>query len=399
MGRKRVSGGARSDQDAGHRLKVKPRGNKLYIVGTLSVRGQRIRVRRSTGIDRGSLRAEEWADAIRIKTENEILDQIVYGKKPPVSLARVAADYIVGTDPGPTDLRNLDELLAKLGHRPIGDITAEEINEFYKKRFPPGRTVASRRRHQASLRAVYGFADDNQIIDAIPKWDRPKDRRNKRRAKGRAITKMFFPGEAELLIRCAAWHARPIMATEYGTGARTSSVIYLPKEMFVLIPGRGRVHFPETKNGNAYSRPLPDYAVEILLAWLGTRSDRHPAMFLTDKGLPYAKRHGRGGQIDWSFKTARQRCVTEMIRLGHVDRARVMARATPHWFRHNLANRLRRELRWDAKLIGEAGMWEDEQVPAEFYIGDESEYIEQGLRSLEFGTKLTQSQQLRKMVK
>ncbi len=157
-----------------------------------------------------------------------------------------------------------------------------------------------------------------------------------------------------------------------------------------MTPGRGRVHFPETKNGNAYSRPLHDYAVGVLLEWLDTRNDGHAEMFLTDKGRPYVMRVGHGGHIEAAYNAAKARCVAGMVEMGMKDRARVIAASTPHWFRHNFANRLRRELGWDSKLIAVAGMWEDDQVVGDHYLGDESDIIEEGLRRVEFGKSLTQ---------
>ncbi len=68
----------------------------------------------------------------------------------------------------------------------------------------------------------------------------------------------------------------------------------------------------------------------------------------------------------------------------------MIAASTPHWFRHNFANLLRREKGWDKKMIAEAGMWEDDQVVGDHYLGDESDIIEEGVRSLEFGKSLTQ---------
>ena len=98
-----------------------------------------------------------------------------------------------------------------------------------------------------------------------------------------------------------------------------------------------------------------------------------------------------GGHIEAAYNAARDRCVGKLIEVGMEDRARVVGASTPHWFRHNFANRLRREMGWDSKMIAEAGMWEDDQVVGDHYLGDESDIIEEGIRSLEFGTSLTQA--------
>ena len=361
------------------------RGGVYHITGTIRVGKRSQRVRESTGIDRSAPGARELAEARRIRREAEILEALVRGRKLPVPFAAVAGDYLETHNPGAADLRNIGELLVSFGTLGVHEIKRADIEDFYSRRFP-GQTAATVRRHMASLRAVLGHGVEMEALEYVPHWKRPEVPKRK----GKSMSKCFLPGEAELLIDCAAPHAKPIMVVEYCTGTRTGAAIHLRKENFVLTYGRGRVVFPETKNGNAYSRPLHDYAVRGLLDWLETRNDHYSEMFLTDKGRPYVERIGHGGHIEAAYRAARERCVVRMIELGMEDRARVIANSTPHWFRHNFANRLRREKGWDKKRIAEAGMWEGEQVVGDHYLGDESDIIEEGVRSLEFGKSLTQ---------
>ena len=383
MGREGISGPKKRPDRRG--LKVKVRGGVYHLAGTIRVGRRSQRVRESTGIDRSAPGARDLAEARRIRREAEILEALVHGRKPPVPFAAVAGDYLEAHDPGPADLRNIGELLVAFGTMGVHEIDRPGIEHFYKRRFP-GRAAATVRRHMASLRAVLGHGVKQGALEYVPQWTRPEVAKRK----GKSISKRFLPGEAELLIDSAAPHVRPIMALEYCTGTRTGAAVHLLKENFVLAFGRGRVHFPETKNGNSYSRALHDYAVGVLLTWLETRDDDHPEMFLTDKGRPYVVRIGHGGHIEAAYNAARDRCVARLIEMDMDDRARVIAASTPHWFRHNFANRLRREKGWDSKMIAVAGMWEDEQVVGDHYLGDESDIIEEGVRSLEFGKSLTQ---------
>ncbi len=383
MGRERISGTKKRDRQRG--LQVKARGGVYHLTGTLRVGTRSQRVRESTGIDRSAPGARELAESRRIRREAEILEALVHGRKLPIPFAAVAGDYLEAHNPGAADLRNIGELLTAFGTLGTHEIERDGIEAFYSRRFP-GQAAATVRRHMASLRAVLGHGVEMGALEYVPHWSRPKVTKRK----GKSMSKRFLPGEAELLIDCAPPHVRPIMAVEYCTGTRTGAVIHLSKECFLLTRGRGRVLFPETKNGNAYSRPLHDYAVGILLDWLETRNDGHAEMFLTDKGRPYVMRVGHGGHIEAAYNAAKARCVARMIEMGMVDRARVIAASTPHWFRHNFANRLRRELGWDSKLIAVAGMWEDDQVVGDHYLGDESDIIEEGLRRVEFGKSLTQ---------
>ncbi len=383
MGREGLSSPKKRPDRRG--LKVKVRGGVYHITGTIRVGKRSQRVRESTGIDRSAPGARELAESRRIRREVEILEALVHGRKPHVPFAAVAGDYLEKHDPGPADLRNISELLVAFGTLGVHEMGRADIETFYSRRFP-GQAAATVRRHMASLRAVLGHGVKMEVLEFIPPWKRPEVPKRK----SKSISKRFLPGEAELLIDCAAPHARPIMAVEYCTGTRTGAAIHLRKENFVLAFDRGRVVFPETKNGNAYSRPLHDYAVGVLLAWLETRNDHLPEMFLTDKGRPYVVRIGHGGHIEAAYNAARDRCVARLIEMGMEDRARVMAASTPHWFRHNFANRLRRDLGWDKKRIAEAGMWEEDQVVGDHYLGDESDIIEDGVRGLEFGKSLTQ---------
>ena len=378
MGREGLPGAAKRRHRRGLRVKTHANGT-LYLSGTIRVRGDSVRIRKSTGLHRDDPGAPERAEEIRRQVEAEVQDQVIHGVRPSVRFARAAADYVLSAKPGKTDLDNLEDLIAAFGETLLTELDRVTIEAFYARRFPEA-APATKRRHMATLRAVFGSAVDTGLLAAVPFWTRPKVPRRK----GRHIGKRFLAGEAELLIESAAAHARPMMAVAYATGARTGSVIHLLREHFLLAAGRARVFFPETKNGHAYSRPLPDYVVGILRAWLDARRDRHPQMFLTDKARPYARRPGHGGHLDAAFKAARTRCVAKLIAGGLEDRARVIGQATPHWFRHNLANRLRQDLRWDAKRIAEAGMWEDPRTVEDFYLGDEPEEIETALRALPY---------------
>ncbi len=390
MGRNTVSSAESRHQGRGHGLKVVARGQKLYLYGTLRVHGSSNRIRRSTGLDCRSDENWELAEAIRIKTERQLLDQVVHGIPPSTSFARVVKAYIRARNqegngkPGAADLRNLTELIDAFGELQISQLTGTDIRAFYDRRFA-GLSAATRRRHENTLNAVLVFAGANGYLASLPTWQRTPVRSSKKQ--GRNSQKYFLPGEAELLIDCAAPHLKPIMACLYVTGARVGQTVNLKKVHFrdLARRGLGSVHFPDTKNDNAYTRPLHDYAVAIITEWLKSRDDGHPEMFLTNCGKPYLRRRGSGGQITTGFKTARERCVTRMKEMGLHDRAAVMAEATPHWFRHNFANTLKREAGMTDDMIAEAGMWKSVPLVRDVYIDSPSEHIEQQVRAVSFG--------------
>src|SRR3546814_14298892 len=77
-----------------------------------------------------------------------------------------------------------------------------------------------------------------------------------KRPKGLPATKQFRPGEVELLVECADYHHKPIIAVMYATGARLRTTIVLQREHVHLERGQGRVIFPETKSRISYMPPL-----------------------------------------------------------------------------------------------------------------------------------------------
>ncbi|WP_422366370.1 tyrosine-type recombinase/integrase [Pelagibius sp.] len=390
MDGKPVSGAKGGNRGRGHGLKVAVRlgTTKLHITGTLRVAGTSVRVRRSTGLDISSPQAWEAAEALRIKVEAELLDQAVYGRPPPVLLATIAAHYIKAVGPGPADLRNLNELLDAFGKRPVAEISRGDIEAYYRSRFADAKPQ-TQRRHENTMHALLTFATKKGHLPATPYWERTKVPHKK----GDSVMKRYLPGEGELLVDCAAPHLRPLFATLLVTGARVGQTIHLKKEHFVLVPGRGRIHFPETKNGNAYTRPLHDYAVNMLTEWLEQRRDRFPEMFLTHRRTPFKPRIGGGGIIQHSFRTARDRCVARLQAMGLDDRARVIAQATPHWFRHSFANTLRQDHRLDARTIAEAGMWESVALVNDTYIADVPAHVEEAMKGMVFGLQFSKKNQ------
>ncbi len=363
-------------------LKVEARhGTKiLYITGTVRIAGSSVRVRRSTGLNIDTPGAWDAAEALRIKAEAELLDQAVYGRPAPVLFAEVAGHYIKDIDPGPADLRNLQELVSAFGQRLVAEVSRRDIEDYYRCRFVNARPQ-TRRRHENTLHALLAFSVRKGYLPTLPYWERTKVKRSK----GSGLVKRYLPGEGELLVECAAPHLQPLFATLLVTGARVGQTVHLRKEHFVLVPGRGRIHFPKTKNGNAYTRPLHDYAVNILAHWVAKRRDSHPEMFLTHKGTPFKRRVGRGGIIQHSFRRARDRCIERLRAMGLHDRARAIAQATPHWFRHNFANTLRQDHRLDARAIAEAGMWESVSLVNDVYIADVPAHVESAMKSMQFG--------------
>lgn len=387
MDGKPVPATAGGDQERVYELKVYARGNFLWIKGTVRAGSKSRYIRESTGVDRRTEKAAQRAHQVRTRREAEVFDELVHGKLPRVTFSAAADSYLKATpDLGQTDLNNLQELTLRFGATALSEMTATVIDAFYEERFA-GAAPETVLRHQNTLRAVFSHAEHKEWITAHPTYSRPKVTLKK----GKHANKVFLPGEGELIVESANARGRAILATLFVTGARVGQTLYLGKEDFILAPGRSRVFFPTTKNDNAYDRALHDYGRRMIEAWLKKRGDDNTAaMFLTDKHEPYAVVKAAGGQIRNIFNTARDKAVAELIRRGHPDRARFIAQATPHWFRHNFANQIRLA-GGDIKDVMDAGMWEDERIVIRYYFGDEPKRVEQLTRSVGFGQTPVQS--------
>ncbi|MEH6474436.1 MAG: tyrosine-type recombinase/integrase [Sneathiella sp.] len=401
MGRKSVS-----KSKSGHQGTIKEgsltifaRGNWLHIRGTVRVRGETFRPRRCLGL--ASDKEENWEKAREIarKTINEFQEKVIHGVQQSASFSYVAARYIKSwVNYKPADAANIEELLQgyplpKTRKRQraeplhavhLSNLTKRRIADWYDKRFPT-QGAATIRRHQNTLAAILNYARD-ELDETVHGFTKKRIEKKS----GRSLGKRFLPGEVERMIELAPEHARPLIATLYVTGARTEMAIHLKKtENFILVPGRGKIFFPDSKNGNAYIQPLHDFAVTHLLEWIEGRKDGHEEMFLTSNRKPYSVRQGYGGHIKTMFATAREALAKEIEADGDPERAAIIRTFTPKWFRHNFANALRAG-KSDLKDIMEAGMWKSPQVIMEHYMGEAPDRVSEQVRNLPFGTKLTQ---------
>jgi integrase len=135
------------------------------------------------------------------------------------------------------------------------------------------------------LRAILRHAAERGWCDA-PHISAPKS------PAGR--TRYLLPDEAERLIAAAAPHLKPLLIFLVGTGARMAEAVYLDWRD-VDLGGARAIFWPDqTKAGKRRNAYLPPRVV----AALANLPHRDGAVFLSDKGAPYADRRGAyGGQI------------------------------------------------------------------------------------------------------
>jgi integrase len=341
------------------------------------------RVQFSTRLHNETPGAWEAAETIRLKKEKEVLDRVLYNRPPPRPMEELAADYLARHDYSYGVRSAAKEIARAFKGILVADLDRDRIEAHFNKRFPPHER-GSRWRHEAVLHAMLALALRERSLYQIPYWNRV----HYERPTGAPVLKQFQPGEVELLVECADYHLKPIIAVMYATGARLRQTMLLRREHVHLERGRGRVVFPTTKSSSSYMRPLHDYAVDQVCIWLLRRHDHHPQLFLTQVGKPYVGNAKIGGKLGRAFRMARERCAAELERRGYRERARVMAQATPNWLRPNFANTLRHVYGMDARGIADAGMWEDVANVERTYVTSAPEIIEHQIRNLPLGQGL-----------
>ena len=397
MDGKPVSDAARGDNallDKGARQRRKPgievvdREGYWHIHGRVRVGGRSIRIRKSTGLE---ARPELWedADAIRIRIESEIRDEVIHGVKPSLPVAIAADRYLSRprTRPlGASTLRTIQEIVKQFTVRSLRDIEPHEWNEWVEIR-QKHNISATRERYINDIMAFLNWcaARPNEWLqkDRLPYFDRDKIARNPN-TRARRRVEDLSPELIQLMLENASIHLAAQLVTEWSTGARVSSILYGCRLCdLILAPGREQITFHETKNGKPVTAALHPYAAEKLaeyLEWRGKLHDREAPLFLTHRKEPYAD-NGRagGGQNRTAFNAMKRRTARaireaaagkalqlwrqnqrqeawEVVREAK-DTAGLVQRVTQHWFRHLLATKMLQL--GDLRSTMEQGGWLD----------------------------------------
>lgn len=276
---------------------VKRHGSRTwYLRGT--VRG--ISIDKSTRTDN-----REAAEAIRIKTEQKLLDRSVYGARATVTFLEAAVKYMEGGGEG----RFMQPLIDHFKGRKVAEIEQEDIEAAAKAIYP--RASASTRNRQVftPVSAVLQLA-------ARAKWRPHLKLERPTEPKGRI--RWLSKEEALRLVENCSPHLKPLVIFLFGTGARLSEALYLQWTNVDLK--RGHVDLIDTKNGENRGIPLS----ATVIAALANIEHRVGPVFLTNTGEPY-KPHlkGGGGQIKTAFAGACRRAKIKNF--------------TPHDCRHTFA--------------------------------------------------------------
>lgn len=291
-------------------LKVfKRRGSdRYYLRGT--VRGES--VYESTGVNDKKL-----AEEIRVKRENELLTESIYGKRAVATFLEAAVLYLEGGG-DPRFVGSYDEDSKKwsglIGHFmgwKLAQIGQIELDACARALYPKVSAETRNRQVYTPFIAIWKKAQKRGLCE-YREWERPK-----MTAKPR--DRWCTVAEVEKLVASASWHLGPLVTFLAFTGARMSEALYLEWKDVDLE--QRWVVFRETKRKDEdRGVPLHPSAVAAL-EHIGKKDGR---VFLTPKDRPYHDTEKlAGGQVKSAWA-------------GMCRRAGVKG-VTPHTMRHTFS--------------------------------------------------------------
>ena len=324
-------------------LKLTKRGEVWYLRGT--VRG--VPVYEST-----KTTDREYAEALRIRREGELLDRSIHGASATATFVEAAVGYMENGG----ERRYLGTLIEHFGAIPLAQIDQVAIDRAARILKPTAKPSTVNRQIHSPMAAVLHFAAKRKLC-GYQKIERPKQ------PKGRM--RWLRPHEADRLIDACAQHLAPLVVLMFYTGARVSEAVYLDWDEVDLL--RRRVMFLDTKNGEDRGVPLHPRAFEAL----ANLPHRDGAVFRCPNLKPYVRRLYSGGQIRTAFKAACRRAGIKDFR--------------PHDCRHTWATWLYSETR-DLRVLMELGGWKTIAM-VERYTHVNPDHLRPAIDALPYGVK------------
>lgn len=311
-----------------------------YVRGTIG--GQS--VDESTGTEN-----KAFAEAYRIRRENELLDRHIHGDKAPRYFAVAAELYLNAHQLPPRDVGYVVRLAEHFGDtRTLDSIDAIAIDGAVKALCPRGAPATINRTVLGPLAAILHHAGDTRRIE------------RRRPPKGR--TRWLTYAEADRLLEACRYKDRapettiaPLVEFLFYTGCRIGEALSLDWAQVNLA--QRHIVFLDTKNGDDRGVPLHPRAFTVL----ANLSHRAGAVFRRPDGKPYAAKSDGGGQIKTAWAAACRRA--GMATAGRVyrdstgrERTRWKPAISPHTCRHTWATWFYAETR-DVRALMELGGW------------------------------------------
>jgi len=301
-------------------------GGAWYIRGTVAGRY----VYRST--QTSSKRA---AEAIRIRTEAEMLERHSLGRKATATFQEAAVNYLTAGGEG----RFLTPILHHFKDVKLSAIDNAAINEAAASLYPGAKPSTINRQLITPVSAVLTMAAEDGLCEPV------KLRRRKVTDKK---TRWLTPAEFTAFAAELPPHLKQIIGFMIGTGARARETLSL--QVSTLYLSTGQALLAETKNGLPRMVEIPDAALPLIRA---RKLPKEGTAFLTSRNRPYELRDNTGGQFKTAFNKARAR-VTENKENG-ITLGRDV---TPHTIRHTWATWYYAQTRDFGRLL-DLGGWAD----------------------------------------
>ncbi len=377
--RKRHHRGAKTARENGVRLRK--RDGFWHIVGTLRVKGRKIRLRESTGF-RATDEFREAGETQLIARVGEVQGVVIFGLKPTVAVAVAAHHYLNRTrDRGKKlskqDIARIKDVTRRFGLRLLRDVGDADWIAYANEK-TAGVAASTRERFLNLIVAFLHFArkKPNEWIDALPAFQRDKAARNPNRRKRRRVADLR-PDLIGFMIEHASPHLKGQLVAEWSTGARVSSVLHGVRVCDLLLaPGRERLTFNDLKNGTTVDAALHPWAAEQLrtyVAWRGAMHDREAPLFLRQDKRTYkfSDDVARGTQNKTAFNAMKRRAGAALSAEAAKDEtaadardrlladAKLVAQVTQHWFRHMLATNLLARTDGNLRMVMEQVGWLD----------------------------------------
>lgn len=267
-----------------------------------TVRG--VPIDETTGVEN-----RELAEAIRIKREGQILDESIFGARASRRFSEAAVSYVETAKPGRTQTDAIIGharkdggisrcLIDDFGGMLVSAIDQAAVDKVIRERFGHAAPATVQRHFLTPLIAVLTFAAARKWCDRPQLWRPPP-------AKGRSRWADY--DEAAKIVAAASLHIRPLLIFLMLSGARMGEALALEWQDADL-PERWAVLRDTKRNGEDRGIPLHPQLVDILTEMRRGRG----AVFLTNRGEPYAEREG-GGQIKTAWAaTLRRAGVTDL---------------------------------------------------------------------------------------
>ncbi|MBN7763654.1 site-specific integrase [Nitratireductor aquibiodomus] len=274
-------------------LKLYKRGDVYWISGTVCGKT----IRKST-----QLRDKFRADLFRIREENRLADEFIYGAKAVKTFSDAVESYLATG----ASTRFLELIRKRLGHLKLHDIKQNDLDACAAILYPTAQPETRNRQCYTPFIAVWNHAVKNDWAN-MRMWQRPRKPKgtNVRRIKtGRSGTAPVDYDTAARFVAAMSPAPAMVMTALFYTGMR-------PIELFSLTVadvnvGGKWIVLQSTKTGEPRGVPMHDFLVPLFAALCaGVDSDR--PVFLTHKGEPYPLFDGVGGQIKGAINGARKR--------------------------------------------------------------------------------------------